>query len=80
MDIYVGNITERVREEELKVLFQKFGEVILVKIIRNLDSMTSKGLALVTMKNPIDANNAVKTLNRKLFNGKRIVVSNERLV
>ena len=49
MNIYVGNLNFRVKEPQLQEAFEAFGEVTLVKIVRNKETGRSKGFGFVEM-------------------------------
>jgi RNA recognition motif-containing protein len=78
MNIYVGNLANQATERELESLFQKFGEVKSVKIIRDMFSGNSKGFGFVEMKEKSAGENAIKELNAFELNGKKIVVNEAR--
>ncbi len=47
MNIYVGNLSYEVTEEDLKEAFKVFGEVETVKILKDNDTGRSKGFGFV---------------------------------
>jgi RNA recognition motif-containing protein len=49
MNIYVGNLSTEVTEEDLKQAFEPFGEVESVKIIKDKYTNRSKGFGFVEM-------------------------------
>ena len=53
MNIYIGNLNYRVREEDLKQVMEEYGVVDSVKIIIDRETGKSKGFAFVEM--PDDA-------------------------
>ena len=53
MNIYIGNLNYRVREEDLKQVMEEYGVVDSVKIIKDRETGKSKGFAFVEM--PDDA-------------------------
>ena len=53
MNIYVGNLNYRVREDDLKQVMEEYGTVESVKIIKDRETGKSKGFGFVecrTMK------------------------------
>ena len=78
MNIYVGNLTSDVKDEELQDLFSKYGKVDNVKIIRDLFNQTSKGFGFVEMPGKTEAEEALAALNTFEFNGKKLVVNEAR--
>jgi RNA recognition motif-containing protein len=74
MNIYVGNLSYRVREDELKSIMEQFGTVDSVKVIKDRDTGRSKGFAFVEMQDDEDAKRAIDELNDKEFEGRQMVV------
>ena len=78
MNIYVGNLNFRVKEPQLQEVFEAFGEVTLVKVIRNKETGRSKGFAFVEMSNDEQALTAIETLSNSEFEGRRMIVAQAR--
>ena len=74
MNIFVANLSFQTKEEELKQIFEEYGEVDSVKIITDRYSGRSKGYGFVEMTSDDDALKAIESLNDKEFNGRNIVV------
>ena len=49
MNIYVGNLSKDVTDDDLQGLFSEFGQIKSVKVIRDLFSGESKGFGFVEM-------------------------------
>ncbi|MDP2643377.1 MAG: RNA-binding protein [Desulfobacterales bacterium] len=75
MNIYVGNLSPGVKEDDLKVMFTEFGKVDSVKIIKDHFSDQSKGFGFVEMPSNSEADQAIKALNGNFMNGKNIKVN-----
>lgn len=75
MNIYVGNLSYKVEENELKQLFEEYGEVASVKIITDKYSGRSKGFAFIEMDDEEKAKKAIEELNDKEIDGRQIVVN-----
>jgi RNA recognition motif-containing protein len=75
MNIYVGNLSYEVNEEDLQKAFSEFGEVVSVKIIKDQYNGRSKGFAFVEMPDRTEANAAIEELNSKEFKGRSIKVN-----
>ncbi|THB77228.1 MAG: RNA-binding protein [Desulfobacteraceae bacterium] len=75
MNIYVGNLTEQVNEGQIRQMFEAFGEVESVKIIKDRFSGRSKGFGFVEMPSNSEADKAIKALNGRLVNRKPIKVN-----
>jgi len=65
MNIYVGNLSYDVTENELRQIFEPFGNVESVRIISDMYSGRSKGFGFVEMSNIGDAQSAINDLNNK---------------
>ena len=74
MNIYVGNLNYRVRENDLKAMMEQFGTVDSVKVVKDRETGRSKGFAFVEMQDDADAKRAINELNEKDFDGRRMVV------
>jgi RNA recognition motif-containing protein len=78
MNIYVGNLSYGVTEEDLKEAFESFGEVETAKIIKDRYSGESKGFGFVEMPAKGEAQSAVEGLNGKDLKGRALNVSEAR--
>ena len=75
MNIYVGNLSYKVNEEDLQKAFSEFGEVFSVKIIKDQYDGRSKGFGFVEMQDRREADTAIEELNGKEFKGRSIKVN-----
>ncbi len=75
MNIYVGNLSYQTKEDSLKVMFDEFGEVASVKIIKDRFTGRSKCFGFVEMPSNSEADQAIKSLNGKFIEGKNIKVN-----
>jgi RNA recognition motif-containing protein len=75
MNIFVGNLSEEFSEYSLSALFQEFGLVRSVKVVKDSYGGIFKVFGFVEMFSESDAINAIKRLNNKPFFGKRIMVN-----
>ncbi len=78
MNIFVGNLSNDVQEEDLMNLFSEFGQVKEIKIIRDMFSQQSKGFGFVEMPGLAEAQKAINGLNTREVKGKKIVVNEAR--
>lgn len=78
MNIFVGNLSSDVQEEDLTNLFSEFGQVKEVKIIRDMFTQQSKGFGFVEMPGLAEAQKAIEGLNTKELKGKKITVNEAR--
>ena len=78
MNIYVGNLPFNMGEEDLKEIFEEYGEVSSVKIISDKFTGRSKGFGFVEMDSDDEANNAIKELNNAEVSGRNIKVNESK--
>lgn len=78
MNIYVGNLSYEVKENELQNLFAEFGSVVSAKIISDRDTGRSKGFGFVEMQNDSEAEAAIEKLNGTEFVGRTLTVNQAR--
>ena len=79
MEIFVSNLDFRIGDEDLKSLFEEYGDVISAKIVIHKFSGRSKGFGFVEMEDEEDANTAIEELNQTDFNGSIILVAVAKL-
>ncbi len=75
MNIYVGNMSYDVKEDDLRKLFEAYGEVDSVNIIKDKYSGQSKGFGFVEMSDEEKAKAAIEGLNQTELMGRSIKVS-----
>jgi len=78
MNIYVGNLSYKVRENDLKEVMEDYGAVDSVKIVKDRDTGRSKGFAFIEMANDVDAQRVVEELNGAEYEGRTMVVKEAR--
>ena len=78
MNIYVGNLSFEVTEQDLQQAFEAFGQVESVKIIKDKYSGESKGFGFVEMPAKGEAESAINDLNGKELKGRALKVSEAR--
>jgi RNA recognition motif-containing protein len=77
MNMYVSNLGFQVTDEELRSLFDKFGEVTSVKVIMDRETGRSRGFAFVEMADKA-GEEAMKELDGKNLDGRAISVTKAR--
>ena len=75
MDLFVGSIPFKLKENQLKELFEKYGEVTSAKIVINKMTRQSAGYAFVVMPNDDQARAAIEGVNGLEIDGRTIVVN-----
>ena len=78
MNIYVGNLTTKSTEDDLKQAFEAFGQVSSVTIIKDKFSQESRGFAFVEMPSKTEAESAVAGLNGTDLLGNALNVNEAR--
>ncbi|UJR33902.1 hypothetical protein I4U23_021321 [Adineta vaga] len=72
--IYAFGLPRDCVEHELEELFQRYGDVYRVYIVKNYTTGESKGYSFVTMRNYDEACHAVDSLHNSTFQGRTIQV------
>ncbi len=76
MNIYVGNLSWNLTEEDLSNLFTPYGEVVSAKIVTDkFNNNRSKGFGFVEMTNDTEGQAAIAALNGSEVDGRNIVVN-----
>ncbi|AQW81135.1 RNA recognition motif domain-containing protein [Campylobacter pinnipediorum] len=78
MNIYVGNLSYRMTETELKEVFTPFGEVKRAKIVKDRDTNRSKGFGFIEMDDNVAAQKAINEINNKEIDGRNLRVNESR--
>ncbi|MEA1882781.1 MAG: RNA-binding protein [Candidatus Marinimicrobia bacterium] len=78
MNIYAGNLSYDISEDDLKGAFEEFGEVTSAKIISDRYSGRSKGFGFVEMSSDDEANAAIEALSGKELAGRSLIVNEAR--
>lgn len=77
-NIYVGNLSFRATEDDLRKAFSAHGEVSEVNIIMDRETGRSRGFAFVEMPNSDQANSAIEALNGEEIAGRGVTVNEAR--
>jgi len=78
MNIYVGNLSYKVTDEDLRSAFQAYGQVDAVNVIKDRETGRSKGFAFVEMASDSEAQTAINALNGKELKGRALKVNEAR--
>jgi RNA recognition motif-containing protein len=78
MNIYVGNLSWNLKDQDLSNLFAAHGEVTSAKIVNDKFTNRSKGFGFVEMPNDDQAQAAIAALNGSEVDGRNIVVNESR--
>ena len=78
MNIYVGNLSREVTEEDLQAAFETFGQVTSANVIKNKVSGESRGFGFVEMPAEEEAQSAIEGLNGQELKGETMNVNEAR--
>ena len=78
MKLFVGNLSNEVTEEDLRLALEQFGQVESATIIKDRDSGRSKGFGFVEMASKAEGQSAIDGLNGKELKGKALNVNEAR--
>jgi RNA recognition motif-containing protein len=78
MNIYVANVPYSVRDQDLRELFEPYGEVASAKIIMDRATNRSRGFGFVEMVDDAAGRAAIEGTNGKNFHGRDLVVNEAR--
>ena len=77
-NIFVGNLDFGATEESIRALFEPYGEVERVNLMRDRDTGRSRGFAFVEMADASAADNAIAALNGTNLGGRALNVNEAR--
>ncbi len=78
MNIYVGNLSFQVHEDELRKTFESFGQISSVSVIKDKFSGESRGFGFVEMPQKPEAEAAINGLNGTVLGGRALMISEAR--
>jgi RNA recognition motif-containing protein len=78
MNIYVGNLSRDVTDQDLRQAFEAYGQVTSATVIRDRFSGESRGFGFVEMPSREEAQAAIAALNGASLKGQPIRVSEAR--
>ncbi|MFH1705522.1 MAG: RNA-binding protein [Patescibacteria group bacterium] len=76
--LYVGNLSYSATDDQLGELFSQAGAVVSANVITDRQTGRPRGFAFVEMASAEDAENAIKMLNGKDYDGRSLVVNEAR--
>ncbi len=77
-NLYVGNLSSKITDDDLKVNFAEAGEVASASVIKDKFTGQSKGFGFVEMKTEEGATQAIEKFNGGMLDGKAITVNEAR--
>ena len=77
-NIFVGNLSFNTNEDEVRQLFESYGQVDRVSIMTDRDTGRSRGFGFVEMNSNEDGEKAIAGLNGSQLGGRTINVNEAR--
>jgi RNA recognition motif-containing protein len=77
-NIFVGNLDFHTSEDELRQLFEAYGQVDRVSIMTDRDTGRSRGFGFVEMANSEEGDKAIAALNGSQLGGRTLNVNEAR--
>jgi cold-inducible RNA-binding protein len=77
-NIFVGNLDFNTSEDELRQLFETYGQVDRVSIMTDRETGRSRGFGFVEMVNAEDGEKAIAALNGTQVGGRKLNVNEAR--
>ena len=74
-NLFVGNMSFQTTEEDLRTLFEPFGEITRVHIVRDRETGQPRGFAFVEVSDDAEAAKAISALNGKELAGRALKVN-----
>lgn len=78
VNIYVGNLSFSIGEDDLRNMFEAYGKVDRASLVTDRMSGRSKGFGFVEMPNDAEAHAAISSLNEMETQGRKIIVNEAR--
>ena len=75
MNIYIGNLQRESSEQEVRALFEEYGKVESINLIRDNFTKLLKGFGFIEMPETEEAEKAIKALDGQMFNGRPLTVN-----
>src|ERR1017187_2157051 len=75
MNIYVGNLSWSMTDDDLSNLFSQYGTVSSAKILKEKNTGRSKGFGFVEMEDDEAAKTAIAALNESEVQGRKLIVN-----
>jgi len=78
MNIYIANLNYKIQDDELRQVFEEYGEVSSAKVIKDHETGRSRGFGFVEMPDDNEAQNAIDNLHETDLQGKKLIVNQAR--
>ncbi len=77
-NLYVGNMSFQTTEDELRSLFEPYGEITRIQVMTDRDTGEARGFAFVELADDDEAAKAITELNGKELDGRALNVNEAR--
>ena len=77
-NLFVGNMSFRTTESDLRTLFEPFGAITRIRVVNDRETGQPRGFAFVEMANDDEAAKAIAALDGKDFGGRNLKVNEAR--
>lgn len=78
MKLYVGNLSFRTTDDDLRNAFEQFGEVSSASVVMDRETGRSRGFGFVEMANEEEGRAAIEALHGKDLDGRNLTVNEAR--
>jgi cold-inducible RNA-binding protein len=76
--IFVGNLSFRATEDEVRSMFAEYGVVSSVILVTDRDTGQARGFGFVEMSNDAEAERAIASLNGQELDGRALNINEAR--
>lgn len=73
MKLFIGNLPYDISEAEVLELFNQYGEVVNLNLVKDQFSGRSKGFAFIEMATRTEGHRAMETLNKHEYKSRQLV-------
>ncbi|MBI4458884.1 MAG: RNA-binding protein [Acidobacteria bacterium] len=77
-NLFVGNMSFQTTEDDLRTLFEPYGEITRIQVMTDRDTGRSRGFGFVELASDDEAAKAMAALNGKEVDGRALTVNEAR--
>ena len=77
-NLFVGNLSLQTTEDELRTVFEPYGEITRLQVMTDRDTGRARGFAFVELSDDDEAAKAITELNGKELDGRALNVNEAR--
>ena len=77
-NLYVGNIAFSTTEEQIREMFQPYGAIEKINVVRDQDTGQPRGFAFIEMTSDEEAGKAIMAVNGSSIGGRALIVNEAR--